>query len=113
MNDQKIIVATKQELVSLIEDTVRRVLSEIKSPSPQLERGNSPLLLSLQEAAGFLKLAPQTIYGFTSKRVIPFLKRGKKLYFKRVELEQWLEEGKKKSISQLNKEIDQNGTLKF
>lgn len=112
MNDQKIIVATKQELVSLIEDTVRRVLSEIKSPSAQKE-SSSPILLSLNEAAGFLKLAPQTIYGFTSKRIIPFLKRGKKLYFKRSELEQWLEAGKKKSIAELNREIEQTGTIKL
>lgn len=108
----KIIVATQEELISLIEETVRKVLSE-KKQTPEQTGGNPSFLLSLKEAAGFLKLAPQTIYGFTSKRLIPFLKRGKKLYFKRAELEQWLEAGKKKSISEMNREIDRNGTLKF
>ncbi len=112
MKDNKIIVTTQEELISLIEGTVRRVLSE-KKPTSEQTGSSSPLLLSLKEAAGFLKLAPQTIYGFTSKRIIPFLKRGKKLYFKRADLEQWLEAGKKKSISELNFEIDQNGTLKL
>ena len=107
----KIIVATQEELVSLIEETVRKVLSEKKQGAEQTS-GNTSLLLSLKEAAVFLKLAPQTIYGFTSKRVIPFLKRGKKLYFKRTDLEQWLETGKKKSISEINCEIS-NGTLRF
>ncbi len=108
----RIIVATEEELVSLIEETVRKVLSEKKQPQEQTGSSSS-FLLSLKEAAGFLKLAPQTIYGFTSKRVIPFLKRGKKLYFKRADLEQWLEVGKKKTISQLNQEIEQTGNLKF
>ncbi|HVD99038.1 MAG TPA: helix-turn-helix domain-containing protein [Cytophagaceae bacterium] len=108
----RIIVATEEELVSLIEETVRRVLSEKKQATEQ-PGNNSSFLLSLKEAAGFLKLAPQTIYGFTSKRVIPFLKRGKKLYFKRADLEQWLEAGKKKSVSELKREIELNGTLKF
>jgi excisionase family DNA binding protein len=110
MKDNKIIVSSEQDLESIIERTLRKILSEKKQSSEQIESSSS-LLLSLKEAATFLKLAPQTIYGFTSKRVIPFVKKGKKLYFKRSELEQWLDDGKKKSISELRQEIEENGTL--
>ena len=106
----KIIVTTHDELIFLIEDSVRKILSE-KIENKQSE--SSSLLLSLIEAAAFLKLAPQTIYGFTSKRLIPFIKRGKKLYFKKNELEQWLDEGKKKSIDEINKEVKQSGNFKL
>lgn len=106
----KIIVTTHDELIFLIEDSVRKILSE-KIENKQCE--SSSLLLSLVEAAAFLKLAPQTIYGFTSKRLIPFIKRGKKLYFKKNELEQWLDEGKKKSIDELDKEFKLNGCIKL
>jgi len=51
-------------------------------------------LMNVKEAARFLDLAPQTLYGFTSQRKIPFIKRGKKLYFKQTELEAWLNSGK-------------------
>jgi excisionase family DNA binding protein len=75
--------------------------------------GGYPLLLSLEDAALFLNLAPQTIYGFTSKRLIPFIKKGKKLYFRKGDLEEWLEEGRKKTESQIRKEIATSGKLKL
>jgi len=106
MSENKIILTTKAELESLIEVTIRKVLSDKKVSSEHKEYDHSKLL-SLKEASEFLKLAPQTIYGFTSKRIIPFRKRGKKLYFKQMDLEKWIEEGKKKSISELKKEADQ------
>lgn len=104
----KIIVTTHDELIFLIEDSVRKILSE---KSEIIHSESSAMLLSLKEASAFLKLAPQTIYGFTSKRLIPFIKRGKKLYFKKNELELWLDEGKKKSISEINKEVKLNGNI--
>jgi excisionase family DNA binding protein len=61
----------------------------------------SAKLLSIPEAATFLNLAPQTLYGFTSNRTIPFIKKGKKLYFKRSDLENWLFEGRKATIKEL------------
>jgi len=83
---------------------MRSVLMEKQSSSEETNN-NYPSLLSVKEAAVFLRLAPQTIYGFTSKRIIPFLKRGKKIYFKHTDLELWLEEGRKKSVRELYNEI--------
>lgn len=54
------------------------------------ENNELPELLSISQAAGYLNLAKQTLYGFTSKGKIPHLKRGKKLYFKRSELNKWI-----------------------
>ncbi len=112
MKETKIIVTSQEELESMIEGTVRRVMSESSKSLPN-EISNSSLLLSVKEAAAFLKLAPQTIYGLTSKRLIPFIKRGKTLYFKQAELWAWLEKGKKKSSSELEEEIKQTGRLKL
>lgn len=50
--------------------------------------------------------ASQTLYGFTSKREIPFIKRGKKLYFRKSELENWLLEGKRKSKKEMEEEME-------
>lgn len=62
-------------------------------------------LLSIQEAAIFLNLAQQTLYGFTSNRTIPFIKKGKKLYFRKSDLEQWLTDGRKATVKELEKGI--------
>lgn len=62
-------------------------------------------LLNIQEAASYLNLAQQTLYGFTSSRTIPFIKKGKKLYFRKSDLDQWLSEGRKATVKELERGI--------
>ena len=48
-------------------------------------------VLNLNEAALYLELSTSHLYRLTSTGCIPFYKpNGKKLYFKRLELDQWL-----------------------
>mgnify|MGYP000843925501 CR=1 FL=1 len=51
--------------------------------------------LNVKQAADLLDLAVATLYTMTCRRKIPFIKKGKKLYFLRTELELWLSSGKK------------------
>jgi excisionase family DNA binding protein len=46
-------------------------------------------LMTPQEAAQYLQCAITTLYGYTSKRKIPFRKVGKMLRFSKSELDQW------------------------
>ena len=86
-----IILTTHSELEELIQQSIRKVINEgIKEPPEGVKE-----IFTIDEASKFLNLAKQTIYGFTSKNLIPFIKRGKKLYFKKAELNNWLMEGKK------------------
>lgn len=48
--------------------------------------------------------AKATIYGWVSKREIPYHKGGKKLRFLKSEIDQWLSTGKRKSESELQTE---------
>jgi excisionase family DNA binding protein len=98
----KIIVTTHDELEILIQTSVKKALSE------QAPESNKPqsLLLNIDQASEFLNLAKQTLYGFTSRFQIPFIKRGKKLYFRHSELETWLNEGKRKTNKQIEAEIN-------
>ncbi len=83
------IVLTPPELDVLIQDSIRKVLLEIEPSS-----SNEKEILTISEASQYLNLAKQTIYGFTSKNIIPFIKKGKKLYFRRSELKDWLLESR-------------------
>lgn len=85
----KVILTSSEELETLIQNSIN---NSIKA-DPH-EKGYTQSILSLTEACNYLNLAKQTIYGFTSKRLIPFIKKGKKLYFKKSDLEEWLLEGK-------------------
>lgn len=91
MNAQKIIITTENELDILIQNSVRKVINENRNLQAD---SNYNDILTLTEACEYLNLAKQTLYGFTSKNEIPFIKRGKKLYFKKSDLEKWLMEGK-------------------
>jgi hypothetical protein len=60
----------------------------------------------IEFASKITGLAIPTIYTKASKREIPFMKQGKKLYFSKLELLSWIKEGKKKTLSDCEKEVD-------
>lgn len=63
-------------------------------------------LLSIQEAATFLNLSTPTIYSKVSKRELPVIKRGKRLYFSDNELLAYLKEGRKKTNAEIEAEAE-------
>lgn len=91
---------TPLEFEALIENTFRKLIKEgsIPNAQPQLE-----LLMTIQQAAEFLNLAVTTVYGLTSRNELPFMKKGKRLYFSKSDLLKYLESGKNKTA----KEIEQ------
>jgi len=103
MNDIILIPFSKHEFKNFLKDCVNEVIIDklLKPPN-----SNEFEMLTIKEASNYLNLAIQTIYGFTSKNEIPFIKRGKKLYFRRSDLESWLLEGKRKSNSEILKELN-------
>ncbi len=46
-------------------------------------------LMTLDQAAEYLGISPLTIYGWTSKKKMPFRKVGRLLRFDRAELDAW------------------------
>jgi excisionase family DNA binding protein len=58
-------------------------------------------LLSIKEAAAFLNLSVPTVYGKVSKAELPVMKRGKRLYFSRLELTEYLKQGRKKTNTEI------------
>jgi excisionase family DNA binding protein len=107
MANNVIIQFSELEFKQLIKSCIIEGIIE-STPTPHEENK----LLSVNEAAKHLNLAKQTLYGFTSNRAIPFIKRGKKLYFKKIDLNIWLEEGKKSSIQQMKSKIEGGKNVK-
>lgn len=79
-----------KDLETLIENCVRRVLSEIE------EKEAEDNILNVEQASKFLNLQRATVYGMTSRREIPFIKKSKKLYFSKDDLTAWLKTSAKK-----------------
>lgn len=91
----------RQLIVSCMNEVVGIQKSYTTNPSQST-------LLTVEQAAQYLNLARQTLYGYTSQRVIPFIKKGKKLYFEKEALDQWLLEGKKQTRAEIEAGIGIN-----
>jgi len=64
----------------------------------------------IELAEKIIGLAKPTIYALVSKSKIPFMKQGKRLYFSRQELTEWIKSGRNKTL--LEKEIQLTDCLK-
>jgi len=92
------------ELGGFIEDSVRKAFKEC-SILP-LEPQNNKDLLSINEASIHLNLAIPTLYGLVSNGSIPYMKKGKKLYFSKLELTDWIKSGRRKTSAEKKDEIN-------
>jgi excisionase family DNA binding protein len=61
-------------------------------------------LMTVDQAAKFLTLAKPTIYAMISRGELPNLKRGKRVYFLKSDLLNYLQAGRRKSYHQLKEE---------
>lgn len=101
MNELMLTSIKKEELSELIEQSVRKVLLETPvNPSDE----NESDFLTIEQAAIFVNLAKATIYALCSMGKIPVLKKGKRLYFVKTELTEWLRSGRKKTNDEIELE---------
>jgi len=70
--------------LNIIEHLLRNVQKEDKAAV------TLPTIFNLDQAAEYVSLSKSAIYKKTSERNIPHFKQGKKLFFKRSELDDWL-----------------------
>jgi len=82
---------------------IERLLTEMGNEN-QSERDQ---ILTVQEAADFLNLSTPTIYGYVQRAEIPVCKRTKRLYFSKQQLIDWIKEGQRKTVSEIETETDQ------
>lgn len=98
------------EVIDARLSNIESLLLDIKHGQPS--GGNAPTiapdeLLTIQQAADFLKLSVATIYGHVHRATLPVCKRDKRLYFSRQELTEWVKSGRKKTYAEIAKEANQ------
>ncbi|MGV8879290.1 MAG: helix-turn-helix domain-containing protein [Sphingobacteriaceae bacterium] len=63
-------------------------------------------LLHVEEAAEFLKVSIAALYTKVSRQEIPFSKPGKRLYFNRSDLKDWITQSKRKTLREIRQDED-------
>lgn len=92
-----------ETLISSISERVTaNILKAVRNEQPTTDQQEQ--LLTIQEAAEFLSLTVPTMYSKVSKGELPVMKRGKRLYFSRTELLDYLKGGRKKSNAEIEQE---------
>lgn len=88
----------ESRLDNRIQISLQKLLSSALSKNVQSEDHD---ILTFKEGCKFLNIAEATGYAKVSKREIPFLKKGKFIYFSKKQLTDWLHSGQRKTIEQL------------
>jgi len=87
-----------------LKDFLREVLTDILKEIADDSSASGTDILDVKQAAVFLRSKVTTLYEKTSAKTIPHFKRGNRIYFKRQELEAWIEKGKVKTVEDMQGE---------
>jgi excisionase family DNA binding protein len=93
------------ETIGIIHQKIDRIAALLQQ-NKTLQEPDADELLSVQQAATFLKLSVATLYGFTHNATIPFCKKGKRLYFSKLDLTEWVKTGRNKTKEEIAFEAD-------
>jgi excisionase family DNA binding protein len=83
------------------------ILDKLTEIATKLEEQNmlQKSVLNLSEASRYLNISESHIYKLTSTRQIPhFCPQGKKLYFKREELDEWLMRNRQAATDEIERQ---------
>ena len=75
-------------------DSIESLLKELKSQPVKAADSTAFEIMNINQAAEYIGIAKSTMYKFTSCRMIPHFKQGKKIYFKKSELDEWITKNK-------------------
>lgn len=102
------------EKISL--EQIPAVIMEMKEQLQRIEGSLAQLgnqrsvengLFTVSEAAKFLTLAESTLYSKVCRFEIPVIKKGKRLYFEKDALLKWLQEGRRKTVSDFQDKVEE------
>lgn len=90
------------QAVGLLHDRLTTIEQLLRERSTSIQMPDE--LLTISEAAKFLNLSVPTLYCKVSRQEIPVNKQGKRLYFYKSELADWIKAGRKKTASEIRQE---------
>lgn len=86
---------------------IEGLLTTLTSAQGQAAAPDPNELLTVQQAAEFLRLSVPTIYGMIHRGELPVMKRRKRCYFSRAELLEYLKAGRKMTKEEAAQKADE------
>ena len=104
MNNNEFIPNLYQLLFARLERMERKIDELARDKGSHKEETPENELMTIEDAKDYLKISTSTLYQKTASEEIPFMKKGKRLYFKKEDLRQWIEEGSNNPSSKKEKQ---------
>jgi excisionase family DNA binding protein len=90
------------EVIEARLNNIETLLLDLKhTPKEQSKHSGTDEFLTVQDTAKFLSLSVPTVYGLISKGELPVIKRSKRCYFSKVDLINYLKQGRKKTNTEI------------
>jgi excisionase family DNA binding protein len=86
------------ETIDIRLNEIERLLIDLKHRPADSTDGD---LLTVKQTADFLDLSVKTIYNLISRQELPVMKRGKRCYFSRQDLIDYLKSGRRYTLSEI------------
>jgi excisionase family DNA binding protein len=93
------------EVVRLLFEKIESIERIVLALKPEESRED---LLNVAEAAAFLKISEASLYTKVSRKEIPFSKPGKRLYFNKSELQEWINGARHKTTNEIRAQLNKS-----
>lgn len=85
---------------------IESLILDLKHKPKEVEHPKQDKLLTIDEAAELLHLSKPTLYSKVSRNELPFMKQGKRLYFSKSELMDYVKEGRVKTDAEIKQDAE-------
>lgn len=109
MRTQTLLEISPAELQELFRKELAPIesrLSQLQQQQPSPEQPETEQLLTAEQAAELLHLKVRTVYLLKRLGHLPSCKRGKRLYFSRTELLNWVKQSRTKTAAEIEAAAD-------
>lgn len=109
MNESRISFDAMPEMLAAIAQKLESIESKVDNLTIPSNKEEKDEWFNLKGLCDYLPSHPaeQTVYGWTSTHFIPFHKKGKSIAFRKSEIDQWLQQGHRRSKAELMLEASQ------
>lgn len=90
----ELILTSRGDLQDLIQDAIKRT-SDLKKPHTQVNGSVAKNWLTTNEVIAFLGVSRPTLSRFRAKKILPYSKIGKAIYYRRADIEKMLQDNMK------------------
>ncbi|WP_274476144.1 helix-turn-helix domain-containing protein [Mangrovimonas aestuarii] len=97
------------ELINERLDRIEKLLKDLNNKIDGNSENYTTLsnIMNIEQLASYLTLSKSTIYGMVNKRKIPHFKRGKRLYFDKGDINEWLRDGKVLTMTEIEQKANE------